>query len=174
MAAGILGKLDYFARGTVPILTTLAVVLVSVVPTRIPAFGYLTPALTLMAVYYWAIYRPDLMPMLGVFLLGLLQDLLIGGLLGTHAFIFLLTYGLVVSQRRFFHNKSFGVVWWGFMLIATGAAILSWLIAALHATAILDTRGPLVSLALTILLYPPMAALLSQAHKVVPARDADM
>ena len=171
MVTGLFGKLDHFARGTIPVITAFMVVLLAVVPLKIPEFGYLKPAFVLMAVYYWAIYRPDLLPMVAVFLLGLLYDLLTGGMIGANALVLLIAYAVVVSQRRFFQNKSFGVIWWGFMLVASGAAFLAWVIACIHATAILDPLASVFGLALTVLMYPLAAALLSQAHKAVPSRD---
>lgn len=173
MTSGFLSKMDHFARGLLPLLCTFAVVLISAVPLRLPFAAMVAPSLTLIAVYYWTIYRPDLLNGFFILVLGLLQDLLIGGAPGVTSFILLLTYLTVVSQRRFFHGKSFSVVWWGFMLIALGATVISWIANIALSGRWIDPMAPVVSLLLTILLYPLLAAVLSQAHKLVPARDAD-
>ena len=168
-----LSKMDHFARRLLPLLCTLAVVLVGVVPTRLPFATMVAPSLTLIAVYYWTIYRPDLLNGFFILVLGVLQDLLTGGAPGVTSFILLLTYLTVVSQRRFFYGKSFGVVWWGFMLIALGAAVIGWSVNITLSGQWIDPMAPTVSLLLTVLLYPVLAAVLSQTHKLVPARDAD-
>ena len=64
-------KLDQAARNITPFLLTLVLVFISVLPTRIPIYAEVAPVLALVAVYHWAIYRPNLMPLWCVFLLGL-------------------------------------------------------------------------------------------------------
>lgn len=174
MRTGFLSRVDHFARGLLPLICTLVVVLLSAVPTRLPLVSMVAPSLTLIAVYYWTIYRPDLLNGFFILLLGLLQDLLIGSAPGVNSFVLLLAYLLVVSQRRFFHGKSFSVVWWGFMLIAFGAAVISWVANFILSGQWIDPTGSGIGLILTILLYPPLAAILSQAHKLVPARDVEI
>ena len=98
-------KLDNFARSLAPGLITLLLILLSVMPTKIPGWSHIAPALVLMSVYYWAIYRPDLLPLPAVFALGLIQDVLAGTPIGINAFTLLVAYGLVVSQRRFIRAR---------------------------------------------------------------------
>jgi len=165
-------KLDNFARSLAPALITLGLILLSVMPTKIPAWSHIAPALVLMSVYYWAIYRPDLLPASAIFVLGLIADILGGAPVGVHAFTLLTAYGLVVSQRRFFHGKSFGVVWWGFMLVAAGVMTLEWLLMSLLVgPGPIDPRPALFSLMLTAVIYPAVAMLFISAHRVLPVSD---
>jgi rod shape-determining protein MreD len=173
MRSGILSRMDLLARNLTPLVTTFLIVVVAAVPTRLPLLGLVAPSLTLIAVYYWTVYRPDLMGAVLILALGLLQDLLIGGPPGVTPFVLLVVYLAVVSQRRFFSGRSFGLVWWGFMLISTGAATLTWITHVVLTGTLLDPRAAGVGLLLTILLYPPIAYALSQAHRLVPARDAE-
>ena len=62
----------------VPFLTTLLFAFFSVVPFNLPGFAVVMPAFTLMAVFHWTVYRPDLLPLSAVFVSGLLLDLLNG------------------------------------------------------------------------------------------------
>ena len=64
---------------------------------RIPGYAEIAPVLALMAVYHWAIYRPNLMPLWSIFVLGVLQDLLSGVPLGLYILVFLTVYGVVLS-----------------------------------------------------------------------------
>ena len=75
-------RLDLVARSLSPMAITLLLVMVSVLPMHIPFFGTVSPVLSLMAVYYWSIFRPDLMPSFAVFGAGLFQDILSGTPLG--------------------------------------------------------------------------------------------
>src|SRR5437899_11074957 len=70
-----------------PIATTLLAATIAILPVPVPGYAALTPAFTLMAVYHWTIYRPDLLPPIGVFAIGLAQDLLGGAPVGIGALI---------------------------------------------------------------------------------------
>ena len=161
-------RLDVMARNLAPFLLTLMLLLISLVQTHIPGFGPVMPMLVLMSVYYWAIYRPDLMPLSVVFLIGLTQDLLSGGPIGVQAVVLLICYWLVAVQRRFFHSKSFGVVWWGFMLLGMVAALLNWSLVALVERSALAPWPVLFSYALSIALFPFMTKLLVATHRTLP------
>ena len=67
------------------------------VPLRLPDVSPVVPALALVAVYYWAVHRPSLMPAWVVFLIGLFQDLLSGGPVGVGILSLLLVFALVES-----------------------------------------------------------------------------
>src|SRR6478752_4809383 len=73
-----------------PVATTLLAAVIAILPVRVPGYAALVPAFTLMAVYHWTIYRPDLLPPLWVFAIGLAQDLLSGALIGVGALVLLL------------------------------------------------------------------------------------
>jgi rod shape-determining protein MreD len=154
MAATPWLRLDAWARKLLPFAMTVLLVMLSVTPLHVPALGTVAPALSLMAVYYWAIFRPDLLPALAVFAVGLFQDVLGGLPLGVTALALLAVFGVVSSQRRFFLGKSFLVMWWGFMLIAAGVTVAMWLLlSALSGTLI--APGPVVvHFLLTLALFP--------------------
>lgn len=171
MHSGFWGRLDYLARILSPSLATLLLLLLCIVPVPAPGLSQVMPGFVLISVYYWAIYRPDVLPMLFVFLVGFLHDALAGGAFGVHTLTYLVAYVLVSSQRRVFYAKSFGVVWWGFMLVAAGAGMLNWL------TVSILTEGPIApwpvffSYLMTIALYPPVVRMLIAVHKTLPAAE---
>ena len=119
-------RVQSFGRIAAPTATTLFIALVSVVPFGIPGYGAVAPSLPLIALYYWAVHRPDLQPYSVCFGVGLFYDVLIGSPLGIHAFVFLVCQWLVVGQRRFVAGKSFVILWWGFVVVAVLAALLEW------------------------------------------------
>ena len=116
--------MDLLARQLTPSMLTLILVVIGVVPLRILEFSTVMPLLPLMAVYHWAVFRPRLLPAYAVFLIGILQDILTGAPIGVNALVFLLVYGAVLSQKRFFTGKSFLILWLGFSLIAAAASAL--------------------------------------------------
>jgi rod shape-determining protein MreD len=165
MQATLWHWLDAWARKLLPFTITAFLVMLSVTPLHIPGLGTVAPALSLMAVYYWAIFRPDLLPAPAVFAIGLFQDILGGLPLGVTALVLLVVFEIVSSQRRFFLGKSFLVMWWGFMLIAAGATAAMWLLlSTLFATPL--APGPaVVQFLLTLALFPCLTWLFIRAQR---------
>jgi len=159
-----LQRLSLALRGTVPLILALSLVLLSVVSLGVPDLAVVTPSFGTMAVYYWAIYRPDLLPAPAAFLIGLAQDVLGGGPTGLMALVLLLVHAVVVSQRRVFVGKSFLVGWWGFAIVASGAGLLTWLAAAAWIGALPPPAPSAYQTLLTIVLYPCVAWLFGRVH----------
>src|SRR5215472_7783551 len=107
---------DPLAR-LLPIVTTLLATVISIQPIHVPGYIALTPAFTLMAVYHWTIYRPDLLPPVGLFLIGVIQDLLADAPVGMTALLLLLAHAVVLRHRGHLVNRSFPFVWGGFTLL---------------------------------------------------------
>jgi rod shape-determining protein MreD len=131
----LLQRFDLVARRLTPFGLSVLMVLVSVLPLHVPGGARVMPLLVLMSIYHWAVHRPHLMPAYAVFFIGLLQDILGGIPLGVNALVYLIAYGVIVSQRRFLVGKSFLVIWLGFTLIAAAASMIGWmLISLIHLT----------------------------------------
>ena len=114
-------RLDLVARNLFPFAFTLLLIMVGVIPLRLPDLSPIIPSLGLISIFYWGIYRPDLMPGWAVFLLGLVQDLLSGGPVGIYALIYLLLATAVGGQRRVLAAGSFTFVWTLFLPSAAAA-----------------------------------------------------
>lgn len=147
-------KLDTVARQITPFGLTMVFTLLTVLPLQVPGLGVTGPVWTIMGLYYWALYRPDLMPAVTVFLVGLMLDALSGTPLGGNALVFLMAHRLVVTQRRFFYGKPFAIVWLGFGLVAAGAFAASWLLTSLWHGTIIGQRILVLQYTLTVCLFP--------------------
>ena len=150
-------RLDTAARSITPLALTLFLVILSVVPMRVPGYAEIAPVLALMAVYHWTIYRPNLMPLWSVFVLGALQDLLSGVPLGLYILVFLTVYGVVLSQRRFFAGRSFPLYWLGFGIMSFCATIESWFIASLWHLSLLSFETVFFQFLLSMGIFPLVA-----------------
>ncbi len=158
-------RVDVAARRLTPFAISLVLVLVAAVPWRVPHFGPVAPMLGLIAVYYWAVFRPDLLPPVAVFVLGLIADSLGAAPFGLAPLVFLAVYGIVRGQRRFLVGKSFLVLWWGFLLIAPGAALIDWAVNAAMARVLIDPLPAVFRTLLTIAIFPALAWLLVHAQR---------
>ena len=73
-------------------ITITLALLFHAAPTRLPAGPDLMPLLPLMVLYIWAARRPAFVPPWLIFSVGLLKDLLSGGLLGVWALSYLVAF----------------------------------------------------------------------------------
>ena len=158
-------KLDLAARTMAPAALTFMLVFLGAVPLHLAAFGPVAPLYDLIAIYYWAVYRSDLMPFSVIFLVGLLHDAITGAPLGIHSFIFLMSAWVAFSQRRFLAGKSFFVLWSGFLIVAALAMVLEWLVSSALSATLMPAAPVLFRTLLTAAVFPPVAWCLIQVHR---------
>ncbi len=168
MKAAFWNRLDVWARRLIPAGLSVGFVLVTVVPFPIPGYAAIVPMLALASVFFWAIHHPGLLPPVVVFAIGLVQDILTGALVGSGAVVLLLVYGVIVSQRIFFRNKSFLVVWLAFIMVALGAGALNWLFASAFSGQLISAWAALFQVLVTIALYPVLTWILHGVQRLLP------
>ncbi|CAA7619501.1 conserved membrane hypothetical protein [Candidatus Terasakiella magnetica] len=154
MKPSIWVKMDTWVRHSVPFGITVFLLLLTAIPTHMPGLAGIAPMLPLMGVYYWAIYRPDLLPAWLAFIIGLLYDIVGGTPLGVNALVMLLVQGTAASQRKFFLGKSFAVTWWAFALLTGGAIGIAWLLVSALKGRTIDPMPVLFEYLMTLSLFP--------------------
>jgi rod shape-determining protein MreD len=164
--AAILQRADLQLRQALPALLTMLLVVLSVVPLGLPDHALVAPGLVLVALFYWTVHRPDLLPTWHAFVVGLLLDAMSGTPFGVNALVMTLVHWAVVAQHTFFRGKSFGVMWLSFALVAFAAALVGALVALVAARVVVDPLAVLIQLVLTIAAYPPLAWLLGRAQRL--------
>jgi rod shape-determining protein MreD len=160
-------RLDRFARNLLPAFLSVILVLLSAVPFYIPGYGPVAANWALMAVFYWAVYRPELMPNLLAFALGLFLDILVGAPPGMNALVLVLVRAVVMTQARIFRDISFPVLWCGFALVALAAALLKWALSSALNLTLLTADPVLFQAAMTVALFPFLVWLQARIHHVV-------
>ena len=162
---GALPRVNSGAARLVPIMTMLIAAIATILPVRVPGYAALTPAFTLMVAYHWTIYRPDLLPPLALFAVGLAEDLLTGAPVGPSALLLLLARAAVLRFRRYFVNRAFPFVWSGFTLL-TGAAMLGlWALHCAIDVTLLDLRYTVFRTVATVAIFPVASFLLGRAQR---------
>lgn len=154
----------------VPVASALVFALVSVVPLHLPGFDVVTPAFALMALFHWTIYRPDLLPLSGVFLLGLLLDLLNGTPFGVSSLTLLIARAVLLNRRDLFVDQPFAVVWGGFVAFAAASFAFEWLAISLWHGMLLGVRPILFQAVLTVACFPVGSYLLAWLHRALVLR----
>jgi len=165
--APALPRVNNGAARLLPLLTTILAALVTILPLRAPGYAALTPAFTLMAVYHWTIYRPDLLPSVALFAIGLAEDLLTGAPIGFAPLAFLLTRAVVLRSRRYFVGRTFPFVWTGFTLVAGGALLGLWAAHCLIELSLVNPRYTVFRMVLTIAIFPLASFLLGRTQRAL-------
>lgn len=161
-------RLRYLVAGLAPFIVAVILSMLMAVPLQLPHVGAVTPSLTLAAVFYWAVFRPDLFGYAAAFFLGLISDVVTGGPLGLGALVLVVAQAISVTQRRFFLHKPFHILWWGFALIAPLALMLSWLLGSIYMGTFLAITPVILQAIVTIAIFPAVAWLLGRCHALLP------
>ncbi|MFO0986910.1 MAG: rod shape-determining protein MreD [Alphaproteobacteria bacterium] len=151
-----------------PVATVIAAVLLDLLWIPVPGFNAVAPAFAVMAVYCWAVWRPEYLPYTGVFAAGLLEDLVRGTPLGAGALALLAAQGFVWAQQRLLRSRSFEVMWFGFAVAALLAAAISWAAVAFSYRAVLSPWPGAMQYVLTVAAFPALALLLMRIERGMP------
>ncbi len=154
---GVWHRLDIVARSISPFFVTLLLVLFGLVPLHISDLSPIVPSLALISVFFWSVHRADLMPIWAVFLIGLAQDVLTGGVIGPGIIGLLIAHALVVWQLRFFLSASFAMIWCAFMLVAAVAMTVTWLLTCIAMVTYVDPDPVFFQYLVTLAFYPCLA-----------------
>lgn len=153
-------RLDRWLRQAIPLLSILAISFLGLINLPFPNYTTIAPAYTLIAVYCWTVWRPDLVPYLGIFLIGVFEDFLRGTPAGATALLLLVTQVFVRSQRRFLFGRTFDTFWVGFAVVCVAVAILEWIVMSLAYGTLISATAAIFRYLLTIAVFPVLSVLL--------------
>jgi rod shape-determining protein MreD len=159
-----------FRRTAIVAVQIAALMLLSAFPFNFWHMASVRPAFLLMAVYHWAVFRPQTLSPLAAFVAGILLDLLTAGPLGLNGLTLVSVQWFTKTQRRFLIGQSFLVLWLCFFLIALGAYTFQWAMFSLFSLALSPVRPMLAGAVITGLFFPPMAGLMNAFNKKLSGR----
>lgn len=159
-------RLDGAARNLTPVALTIALLILSIVPWRLPFLPPLGLSLVVFSVYYWTIHRPSAMPLFAVLIIGIMADLS-GGAPMVTPLVLLAVAGVSLSIRRWLVGASAIIVWGGFVVAVFDAAIFAWLL-MWYVSGTMPSIGPGLSGALLgAVAYPLLASLFGRVQRAV-------
>ncbi len=163
---------DVYIRLLTPKIVAVLLIILSVIPLRIPGLAEFMPLFNVMIIYYWSIYRPELFPNWFVFALGIFQDALYGTPLGSTSLINLISRMAIISQRKIFVRESFLVVWSGFILFCLVISLLNWAIFSLFREHFMSIPMVLMQWVLSVVLYSCVHGVFSGILMILPDRQS--
>jgi rod shape-determining protein MreD len=116
-----------------------------------------SPDLLLCVIVYWAAHRPGSTPLLAVFALGLMRDLLTDAPAGAGALALVLAAEAVKEMRGRLARGSFLVEWLALAGAALGTSALMWLLVLVTFAEPPDLLALVHQSLYTVMVYPPLA-----------------
>lgn len=170
------GNLTSIVQYTTPYALLVILFVLDHLFLRWSAVNDIRPGFFLMALYYWAIYRPRLLPPTFIFIIAIAQDVIEYTPLGLHALLYLPLFVFLRRQRRFFYEQPFLVVWFGFVAITGLFNFGLWLLIRISQYGFDMVMSPedftniLYDITSGVFIYPLVAMLLFLVHRTLPQR----
>ncbi len=155
----------------VPYLLMSLLFVLNIISLSYPLNGGVKVPLILMAIYYWSIFRPSIVPSWFVFIVGIAFDFLGGSPLGMNASIFVAVQWIISDQRRFLMGQPFVMVWCGFCVVAVLATFVQWFFFGLIHFQWTFSESIWISLVLGVSLFPFVSVLLYLTHRMLPGQE---
>ncbi len=166
----MLHNLGLLFRQTLPALLILLILFLGLVVNDI--WNEISPWFILIAIWFWGLYRADLIPVWFVFLIGLLSDFYSGNIpYGTHPAILVLAYAILLPQRRFIISQNFLMQWFLFCLFAIFCYFLRFVIVFLFTFSAYAYKENMLSLFVILMLYPLFYRFFSLCYNFVSTYD---
>jgi rod shape-determining protein MreD len=151
-----------------PAVLAVLFLLLHAIPQRQLLFSDVVPSFTCMTIYYWCLFRPSLMPYWFLFLLGLLQDILLGLPLGASPLVFILFRISVISLQRLFGKETFWGIWVWFSILTAFASLGVFSIMGLIQHEWIPLNSAVIQWVLTVACYPLVHGLFTRIYKRLP------
>lgn len=113
--------------------------------------------LPMMAVHYWSVRRPHLLPISLIFVCGLMIDVLSHGPLGFWAFLSLVAAAMAPIEGRFGAPSSAVLRFALFAVAMVVLALLGWGLSSAYFQRLIDWRPMMLSALGAVVVYPMLA-----------------
>jgi rod shape-determining protein MreD len=153
-----------------PKLLALLFIFLSYTPSHIYGISNFFPALDLMVVYYWSLYRPHVIPNWFVFSSGLIKDTLSGAPIGVNALSYIILRGLAIYKGGPL-KSTFIALWHGFAIFTAIILLFKWLIYSFVFAEFVEVNMIIMQFIISILLYPFFHGFFNTINVILPSRS---
>ncbi len=154
-------KIYSLFQKSLPLLTSVILILLGYMPLNLVFWGNIRPEMGLICIYFWGLHRPDLFGLLSIFIISFMETAISSSLVGSGFFAYLVLYTLIYNIGKYFNSKPFVVIWSGFMAFSLVALLLKWLIVSFYYSRFLPISILVFEYLITVALYPLVAMLLA-------------
>ena len=160
-------RLSESFKNLAPEITILLFAILSVQPHNFLGNSVISPFLCLSAVYYWSLYRPGHLSVLGLIIIGIVTDLLVGVNIGFTPMLFLIVFSISSRWQKELLSKPFHIIWGGFALISAIAFFIAWAIISIFAFQYAEHEPFVIQYFMTLISFPILGWVLSHIQRVL-------
>ena len=160
-------QIEYYVRMSAAQILLFVMLCFSMVPSPFPETLTFFPNLFLMALYYWAVFRPSFIPLPLVFAYGLLIDSVAGFPIGLNALLLMLIVLFVRGQRHILMSQTFPLIWTGFVLLVIGFEAVQYGIMSLTYMQFLEPNPSLYKAVASVIVFPLICQILVPVHRMI-------
>lgn len=161
-------RAEELLRSLLPLLTLLVLMAVDLAPLPSAAPTAIAPVLTLPAIFFWTVHRPELLGPGLILVAALFLDAAAGLPLGLTALALFATRLILLAPPRFLVGRSFLVIWAWFSLAVVILLTIRWLLVSIYFQHQFAFHPVLFEIVLTIAAYPPVSLTLAMVQPSLP------
>ena len=161
-------QIQTLSRFFVPYFLITLLLGVSIVSFVSPYDGFTPQVLVRIVLYFWFLYRPTLMPVWLVCILGLINDLVVGMPLGLTPLIYLSIRQFILYQRTFLMAQSFVILWSVFIVMLVFYEVIQWGAVSVLFAYRYSFLGMVDTVIYGALIFPCVSSMLYLTHKALP------
>ena len=167
MPTGLKIKLLY------PKFLVIIFILAGYTPIRVANLDILFPSIDLMLIYYWCVYRPELLPNWFVFTAGIFKDILSGIPIGINALVNLILRTFTTYKRERYLKQPFIIIWQGFIIFSILALLSKWVVFSFINNEFINIKFGVIQTLITIATYPLFHCLFSSIYLILPKKHSN-
>ncbi|MCC2646587.1 MAG: rod shape-determining protein MreD [Rickettsiaceae bacterium] len=145
-------------------------IIISIIPLasfRLGELSSIFPAIEIVIIFYFSIYKPSILPLWLLFTYGIILDLVYGLAVGISVIPVIIISFLLRNQRQIFNRKEFKIVFLGFSLACILYLGLKYIIFSWYYSHFFDLKLVLIQGISTIFIYPIIHYSLQQIEKII-------
>lgn len=140
-------------------VTLLLALLIYAAPARLTRTTDLMPLLPLITLFIWSTIRPYFIPPVVIFAVGILQDILTDGAMGTWAFAYLVALTIMRVRKEDATTRDMGPLWFRFVATTAIAVVVAWIAGSLANGRPAPIQPMAIEAAASVLMFPLIALL---------------
>ena len=161
-------KRRLFCLHCIPLLTTLFLMFLCLIPSDSVKINYFRPEIGLICVYYWTLKRGYIFGYISAFIVGFFMDAFSSSPLGVNILLMMFTVFITQWPAHYFGSATFGVNWFIFSLLAMSIFLLKWLLLAVYYRLLISPDEITFNYLSTLMFYPLIAAVNVWIQRYLP------